>query len=97
MAIASLIGEFTTEWNQVMAAAAIGTVPVVIVFLFFQKQLMHGLTGGAVKARDRNRNRYTGIGEQSWHRLARLPASAPWWWALAGAITSLSCSTRVTA
>ena len=41
--------EFTTEWNQVMAAAAIGTVPVVIVFLFFQKQLMHGLTGGAVK------------------------------------------------
>ena len=33
VAIASLIGEFTTEWNQVMAAAAIGTVPVVIVFL----------------------------------------------------------------
>ena len=49
VAIASFIGEFTTEWNQVMAAAAIGTVPVVIVFLFFQKQLMHGLTGGAVK------------------------------------------------
>jgi ABC-type glycerol-3-phosphate transport system permease component len=49
VAIASLIGEFTTEWNQVMAAAAVGTVPVVIVFLFFQKQLMHGLTGGAIK------------------------------------------------
>ncbi len=49
VAIASFIGEFTTEWNQVMAAAAIGTLPVVIVFLFFQKQLMHGLTGGAVK------------------------------------------------
>ncbi len=49
VAIASFIGEFTTEWNQVMAAAAIGTVPVIIVFLFFQKQLMQGLTGGAVK------------------------------------------------
>jgi ABC-type glycerol-3-phosphate transport system permease component len=49
VAIASFIGEFTTEWNQVMAAAAIGTIPVVIIFLFFQKQLMHGLTGGAVK------------------------------------------------
>lgn len=49
VAIASFIGEFTTEWNQVMAAAAVGTIPVVIVFLFFQKQLMHGLTGGAVK------------------------------------------------
>lgn len=49
VAIASFIGEFTTEWNLVMAAAAVGTVPVVVVFLFFQKQLMHGLTGGAVK------------------------------------------------
>jgi ABC-type glycerol-3-phosphate transport system permease component len=49
VAIASFIGEFTTEWNQVMAAGAVGTIPVVIVFLFFQKQLMHGLTGGAVK------------------------------------------------
>ncbi len=49
VAIASFIGEFTTEWNQVMAAAAIGTVPVVIIFMFFQKQLMQGLTGGAVK------------------------------------------------
>ena len=49
VAIASFIGEFTTEWNLVMAAAAIGTLPVVIIFLFFQRQLMHGLTGGAVK------------------------------------------------
>jgi multiple sugar transport system permease protein len=49
VAIASFVGEFTTEWNQVMAAAAIGTVPVIIIFMFFQKQLMQGLTGGAVK------------------------------------------------
>lgn len=49
VAIASFIGEFTTEWNLVMAAAAVGTVPVVIVFIFFQRQLMQGLTGGAVK------------------------------------------------
>jgi multiple sugar transport system permease protein len=49
VAIASLIGEFTTEWNQVMAAAAIGTLPVIIVFIFFQRQLMQGMMGGAVK------------------------------------------------
>lgn len=49
VAIASLIGEFTTEWNQVMAAAAIGTVPVIIVFIFFQRQLMQGMMGGAIK------------------------------------------------
>jgi multiple sugar transport system permease protein len=49
VAVASFIGEFTTEWNLVMAAAAVATVPVAIIFLFFQKQLMQGLTGGAVK------------------------------------------------
>lgn len=49
VAVASFIGEFTTEWNLVMAAAAVATMPLVVVFLFFQKQLMHGLTGGAVK------------------------------------------------
>lgn len=49
VAIASLIGEFTTEWNQVMAAAAIGTLPVIIVFIFFQRQLMQGMMGGAIK------------------------------------------------
>lgn len=49
VAVASFIGEFTTEWNLVMAAAAVATMPLVVVFLFFQKQLMQGLTGGAVK------------------------------------------------
>jgi multiple sugar transport system permease protein len=49
VAVASFIGEFTTEWNQVMAAAAIATMPLIVVFFFFQKQLMYGLTGGAVK------------------------------------------------
>lgn len=49
VAIASLIGEFTTEWNQVMTAAAIGTIPVVIIFIFFQRQLMQGMMGGAIK------------------------------------------------
>lgn len=49
VAVASFIGEFTTEWNVVMAAAAVATMPLVVVFLFFQKQLMQGLTGGAVK------------------------------------------------
>jgi ABC-type glycerol-3-phosphate transport system permease component len=49
VAVASFIGEFTTEWNLVMAAAAVATMPLVIIFFFFQKQLMRGLTGGAVK------------------------------------------------
>ena len=43
------LGEFTPEWNNSMAAAALATRPVVIIFLFLQRQLVQGLTGGAVK------------------------------------------------
>lgn len=37
------------EWNIMAATAAIAIVPVVIVFLIFQKQFMKGLTDGALK------------------------------------------------
>ena len=43
------IGYQTVEWNQMMAAALTGIVPVVVVFLFLQKYLVAGLTAGAVK------------------------------------------------
>jgi multiple sugar transport system permease protein len=49
VAIASYMGEFSTEWNRIMAAAAVATIPVVIIFFFLQKQLVQGLTKGAVK------------------------------------------------
>ncbi len=37
------------KWHLVSATAAIAIVPVVMIFLVFQKQFMHGLTEGAVK------------------------------------------------
>jgi ABC-type glycerol-3-phosphate transport system permease component len=49
VALNYFLGEFTTEWNNIMAAAALATLPVVIIFLFLQRQLVQGLTGGAVK------------------------------------------------
>ena len=42
------IGYQSVEWNQKMAAALTGIVPVVVVFLFLQKYLVSGLTAGAV-------------------------------------------------
>lgn len=47
--IASFIGEFTTPWNMVMAAAFIYTIPPVVLFMCLQKYLVQGLTAGAVK------------------------------------------------
>lgn len=43
------IGYQSVEWNQMMAAALTGILPVIIVFLFLQKYLVAGLTAGAVK------------------------------------------------
>ena len=44
------VGYQTVEWNQMMAAALTGVLPVMVVFLFLQKYLVAGLTAGAVKA-----------------------------------------------
>lgn len=49
VALAGLFGEFTTQWNVVMAAAAISTLPTLIVFIVLQKRLVGDLTAGAVK------------------------------------------------
>ena len=43
------IGYQSVEWNQMMAAALTGVLPVMIVFFFLQKYLVAGLTAGAVK------------------------------------------------
>jgi len=43
------IGYQTVEWNQMMAAALTGVLPVMIIFLFLQRYLVAGLTRGAIK------------------------------------------------
>jgi ABC-type glycerol-3-phosphate transport system permease component len=40
---------FTVDWGSTMAAAFLMTVPVMAVFLVFQKQFVRGLSAGAVK------------------------------------------------
>lgn len=44
-----LMGQHSYEWNEMMAMSILGSVPVLVLFLFFQRHLLAGLTGGAVK------------------------------------------------
>jgi multiple sugar transport system permease protein len=37
-------------WGEIMAAATITTIPVVLITLIFQRRIIHGLTRGAIKA-----------------------------------------------
>lgn len=45
-----LMGQHSYEWNEMMAMSILGSIPVLALFLFFQRYFMGGLTAGAVKA-----------------------------------------------
>lgn len=42
-------GRYTVEWNYVMAATFVATIPVAVVFAWLQRYLVRGLALGAVK------------------------------------------------
>ena len=42
-------GRYSVEWNQVMAATLVATVPVGIMFTWLQRYLVRGLTFGAIQ------------------------------------------------
>ncbi|MDD4450324.1 MAG: carbohydrate ABC transporter permease [Sphaerochaeta sp.] len=43
------LGELSYDWSLVNAISIIGTIPVVLLFFFFQKYMIKGLVAGAVK------------------------------------------------
>lgn len=43
------IGQFVTNWNAVLAALSLAIVPVMVLYLIFSRQLIRGITAGAVK------------------------------------------------
>ena len=47
--IMTYMGEFTTNWANMMAASVIVSVPVTLMFILLQKYFIQGMTAGAVK------------------------------------------------
>jgi multiple sugar transport system permease protein len=45
-----LMGQHSFEWNEMMAMSILGGIPVLVLFLFFQRHFMRGMTAGSVKA-----------------------------------------------
>ncbi len=45
-----LMGQHSFEWNEMMAMSILGSIPVLILFLFFQRYFIGGLTSGSVKS-----------------------------------------------
>lgn len=47
--ISEFTGQFGIDWGATTGAATIASIPVVVIFLFFHKYFVKGLTAGAVK------------------------------------------------
>jgi ABC-type glycerol-3-phosphate transport system permease component len=49
VAIALFRGRYQVPWGEILAAAVVTTLPVVVVVVAFQRRLIQGLTAGAMK------------------------------------------------
>ena len=47
--LSSMLGEYVTPWNQVMACALLFTIPPVVLFICIQRYFVAGLASGGVK------------------------------------------------
>ncbi|MES0197642.1 carbohydrate ABC transporter permease [Mesorhizobium sp. M0011] len=43
------LGQFVTNWNAILAALSLAIMPVLILYVIFSRQLIRGITSGAVK------------------------------------------------
>ena len=46
----NLTGQYSTDWGEMLAAAVIIVLPVVVVFVLLQRRFIEGMTAGAVKS-----------------------------------------------
>ncbi|WP_376778605.1 carbohydrate ABC transporter permease [Phytoactinopolyspora halotolerans] len=44
-----LMGQHSYEWNEMLAMSVLGCIPILALFLFFQRYFIGGMTAGAVK------------------------------------------------
>ena len=49
LAVANLQGEMSSDFGLIMAGAALASVPIIVVFIAFQKYFTQGIAMGAVK------------------------------------------------
>lgn len=49
LGVQQFIGQYVTDWNSVLAALSLAVVPMLMLYALFSRQLIRGLTSGAVK------------------------------------------------
>ncbi len=49
LGVQQFIGQYTVNWGAVLAALSVAILPVLVMYIIFSKQLIRGITSGAVK------------------------------------------------
>jgi raffinose/stachyose/melibiose transport system permease protein len=49
LGVQQFLGQYTTDWNSVLSALSLAMLPVVVIYVIFSRQLISGLTAGAIK------------------------------------------------
>ena len=49
LGIQQFLGQYITDWNAVLSALSTAIIPVLLLYVIFSRQLIRGLTSGAVK------------------------------------------------
>lgn len=49
LGVQQFIGQYATDWNAVLASLSLAVLPVLVIYVFFSRQLIRGITAGAVK------------------------------------------------
>lgn len=49
LGVQQFIGQYTVNWGSVLAALSVAILPVLIMYVIFSRQLIRGITSGAVK------------------------------------------------
>lgn len=47
--VANMVGEYRVQWNELMAAAVIAALPVMVLYSLLERHLVSAITSGAVK------------------------------------------------
>jgi raffinose/stachyose/melibiose transport system permease protein len=49
LGVQQFIGQYSTDWNGVLAALSLAVLPILVLYALFSRQLIRGITAGAVK------------------------------------------------
>lgn len=43
------VGQFSTNWSELMALSVVSSLPIIIIFIFTQRYIVSGITAGSIK------------------------------------------------